>query len=131
MIYYWVFFCTFLLQILFTGSEQVNFQVGDTYGFSWTQYGVIPFDASSDYNYCEDDQALPAAGSTFTLKAGRHGNRFYSLQAIYNPTVSGDFYLAHDINEKNRTHFLSSLDFVSLIKLLSFLPVQWTCSLFM
>ena len=77
------------IQVLFTGSDQVNFQVGDTYGFTWTQYGVVPFDVSSDYNYCEDDQAQPAVGSTFTLKFARYGNRFYSIQAVYNPTVSG------------------------------------------
>lgn len=77
------------VQVYFTGADQANFQVGDTIGFTWTNYGVVPFDVSSDYNYCEDNVAQPAVGSQVNLVAGRYGNRFWSLQAIYKPTVSG------------------------------------------
>ena len=75
---------------MFTGSDQANFQVGDTIGFTWTNYGSISYETSTgDYNYCEGETVQPAVGSAITLKAGRYGNRFYSIQALYTPAVSG------------------------------------------
>ena len=76
--------------MVFTGSDQVNFQVGDTVGFTWTNEGAIAFeDSSNDFIYCRGETTQPAVGSTFTLREGSGGNRIYSLQAIYNPSVSG------------------------------------------
>jgi hypothetical protein len=51
---------------------------------------LFPSTSAATYNYCEDNVAQPAVGSQVNLVAGRYGNRFWSLQAIYKPTVSGE-----------------------------------------
>jgi hypothetical protein len=79
------------VQFQLSSSDQIRFLAGDTIGFTWSQFGVIPFAAlpANDYLYCEDLVNPPAVGSDFTLQIGRYGNRFYSIQAFYSPTSIG------------------------------------------
>ena len=74
----------------FTGSQQIDFQAGDTIGFTWTQNGVITYENIADFPYCEDSVSAPALNSDFTLVAGRYGNRIYALEAFYNPISLGE-----------------------------------------
>ena len=65
----------YFVQIDVSG-EDWNVQEGDMLGFTWTNYGVIPFDYNSgEFNYYEQN-INPSEGQTFTLVANRHGNRF-------------------------------------------------------
>ena len=65
--------------MVFTGSDQVNFQVGDTIGITYTNGGVIVGEpATNEYNYCYDEIVQPTVGSSFTLNAGS-GKTYYSF----------------------------------------------------
>jgi len=80
---------TGLMTLTLTGSDQVPVQVGDTIGYTWTNYGSIPFDYVSGQNYCENAVGQPAIGSSFSLVSGRYGNRAYSFQGFLSTQPAG------------------------------------------
>ena len=73
------------VQVSLVGTNQANFQPGDTIGFTWTSTGVVPHKDVRDFNYCEDIVGRPAVGATLSLIAGRRGNRIYSFESLYIP----------------------------------------------
>ena len=51
-------------------------------GFSWTHQGVVTYNDSADYNYCEDDEVFDEQ-DVATLMANRHGNREYGIRFFF------------------------------------------------
>ena len=72
-------------QIYFSGSDQFEYKAGDTIGYTWTNYGIVPYDYVNTQNYCEEAQQYTTVGGDVALVANRHGGRAYSFQAITGP----------------------------------------------
>ena len=73
-----------LLQITLTGSDIFQVQAGDSYGFTWLDFGVIDFDFTQQGHYCENPAAFNV-GNTASLTANRYGNRDYSIMMQVTP----------------------------------------------
>ena len=72
-------------QITFSASDQFEYKAGDTIGYTWTNYGNVPFDYVNTQNYCEEGQQYTTVGGDVALVANRYGGRAYSFQAITGP----------------------------------------------
>ena len=72
---------------MFSDSEQFAYKAGDTIGYTWTNYGIIPFDYVGTQNYCEDAKQFTTIGGDVPLVAKRHGDRVYSFEAITGPSI--------------------------------------------
>ena len=67
---------------MLTGSDIFNVRAGDSYGFTWLDYGVIDFDYVGPDNYCEDPQIFDV-GQQANLVGNRHGKRDYSIRMLF------------------------------------------------
>ena len=67
-----------------TGSNVLNVQAGDMFGFTWLNYGVVAFDYSAAGHYCEQPEK-PSVGGTYSWVLNRYGNRDYSIRMNVGP----------------------------------------------
>ena len=81
----------FSTQITFSESEKFAFKAGDTIGYSFANYGLIPYDETDKDNYCEAEVFTTVIGEQVSLTDNRYGKRIFSLQAVYGPPTSTCF----------------------------------------
>jgi hypothetical protein len=68
-----------------TTDQQLQVEVGDHYGFTWFDHGVVSYDSVKDRGaYCED-KIKPNVGDKVKLHHQRHTNRDYAIRMSYVP----------------------------------------------
>ena len=70
---------SFCLQVKLTDDQILEVQVGDHFGFTWLNHGVVKFCDTTPGQYCEDSVKLEE-GSNVVLQPNRNGNRDYSIR---------------------------------------------------
>ena len=77
------------MQLNLADNQKLMVKVGDHFGFTWVEGGVIKFSSGSFLgNYCEADGTRFAINRTDILKLNRYGNREYSIRMYYGEYVN-------------------------------------------
>ena len=69
---------------LWRKNRKLKLKKGDSFGFSWKNYGVVGYGPAPKKNYYYERNIVPRKGSTHKYNS-HHSNRNYAFQGIFVP----------------------------------------------